>query len=286
MSKKNHEKGYDLTFQPKERRRRDQMLKLLGGFCAILLLLVIVSTVALQKDGLVDQIISALNPAETTTEPPANTWQYSGSARLLLCGTDAGQQNLRFCAIVQVDAAARKVYIFPLSPKALAPHDAGERSLEQALRDGGPKELETAAEALTQSTIDRYLCSKDEDFISAINIMGSVTVQVEERIRYRGSDFTLTLAEGTQRLQGDMLLRYFRWLGKQENGALAQGELLRRVLETYLTVPMETAKMETRFNQLMNLLQTDLSATDFYTRQNLLQAMLVQGNHFTVAVKE
>ena len=278
---------YDLEFQPKERRRRDQMLRFLGGFCAIVLLLGIVSAIALQKDGLVDQLLGALHPTEAPTEPPEGAWTHTGSALFLLCGTDDKQQGLRFCALVRADITNRQLHVFPLSSKAIAPWEGNELPLEQALREGGPKELKTAVEALIEGTIDRYICSNDSGFVKAVNLLGSVTVQVDRRIVYRGADFTLTLAEGSQRLQGDMLLRYFRYLGTLEEGAaLAQGELLKRVLETYLAKPTDAEQLESRFNSLMNILQTDVTVNDFSPRQKMLLDILAEGDQFIVDVKE
>ncbi|MDR2687821.1 MAG: LCP family protein [Oscillospiraceae bacterium] len=278
---------YNLEFQPKERRRRDQVLRFLGGFCAIVLLLGIVSAIALQRDGLVDRLLGALRPTEAPTEPPEDGWTHTGSALLLLCGTDDRQQDLRFCALVRADMAQRQIHVFPLSPQAMAPHESGERTLEQALRDGGPKALKAAAEALTEGTVDRYICSTDSGFVTAVNALGSVTVRVGGRIRYRGADFTLTLAEGTQRLQGDMLLRYFRYLGALEEGAaLAQGELLARVLETYIAKPMDAKQLDALFDSLMNILHTDIARIDFVSRQELLLDILAAGGKFTIDVRE
>lgn len=295
-------KAYDLEFQPKERRRRDQALRFLGGFCAIVLLLGIVSAIALQRDGLVDQILDALRPTEAPTDPPEGAWTYTGSALILLCGTDNAGQSLRFCALARVDVTQRQLHVFPLSPRAMAPWDGREASLEQTLREGGPKALKAAVEALTEGAVDRYICSDDKGFVTAVNLMGSVTVQVPRSIRYSGADFTLTLAEGSQRLQGDMLLRYFRYLGTLEptptnpsdspgtpgsGAALAQGELLKRVLETYLAKPMDARQLEARFNSLMNVpLDTDISVNDFFTRLDMLLAILANGDQFTVDVKE
>ena len=278
--------SYNLEFQPKERRRRDQVLRILGGFCAIVLLLGIVSAIALQRDGLLDQLLGALRPTEAPTEPPEDNWLHTGSALFLLCETDDKQQSLRFCALVRADIAQRQVHVFPLSPQAMTPHEGGERSLEQALREGGPKELRAAAEALTEGVVDRYICSGDSGFVTAVNTLGSVTVQVGERIRYRGAEFTLTLAEGTQRLQGDMLLRYFRYLGTlKEDAAFKQGELLARVLETYLAKAMDGAQLGALFNNLMNIVQTDITVHDFTTRQAMLLDILAS-DKFIVDVRE
>ena len=279
---------YSLEFQPKERRRRDQVLRFLGGFCAIVLLLGIVSAVALLRDDLMDQIRGALNPTEAPTEPPEDAWPHTGSALFLLCETDEAQQNLRFCALVRADVTQRQIHVFPLSPQSMAPHDGAERTLEQALRDGGPKALRAAVEALTEGEVDRYVSSDDKSFQSAINLLGSVHVQVPELIDYRGADFQLRLGKGENTpLSGDMLLRYFRYLGTLgEDAALKQGELLARVLETYLSKPRDAKQLDALFDSLMNILQTDIAHIDFVPRREMLLDILAGGDKFTIDVRE
>ena len=284
--------SYSLEFQPKERRHRDQVMRFLGGFFAIVLLLGIVSAVALFREDLWAQFQGALNPTETATEPPEDFWTHTGSAALLLCETDDEQQSLRFCILVRADISNRKIHIFPLSPKALTPHETGERTLEQALREGGPKELKAAAEALTEGTIDRFICSGDSAFVSAVNrltgLTGSVTVHVEERIDYHSADLDFLITKGENvPLSGDSLLRYFRYLGTLgENGTPAQGGLMQRVLEACLSSKPDAQALESLFNTLMNMLQTDVTVNDFYTRRAMLLDILASGDKFTVDVKE
>jgi anionic cell wall polymer biosynthesis LytR-Cps2A-Psr (LCP) family protein len=180
--------------------------------------------------------------------------------------------------------------VFPLAPQAGTPYEQGERSLEQALREGGPKEMTAAAEALTEGRIDRWISSTDKAFVQIVNLLGSVKVQVDEGINYNvpGSDFQLILGKGSNTpLSGDQLLRYFRYLGTLgEEGVTAQGALLARVLETYIAKTMDEKQLETTFNKLMNTLQTDVTISDFYTRMGMLLDILASGGEFVVDVKE
>ena len=268
---------YDLEFQPEEKRRTDFLLRFLLGFAAIFLLLLVLSVYFAQRDGLLDQIIGTyFRPTQPETEPDENAWNYRGKAVFLLCGTDAARQELRFAALVHADAAKKELRVQPLTPGEKVALEGQETTLEQALREGGVKRLVAAAGALAGTAVDRYISGDDDGFAKAVNIMGSVAVKLEEGIRYRSPDFGITLAEGTQRLQGDMLLRYFRYLGTLDEGAQAQGELLRTLLESYLT-PQNAETLEQRFGSLVSLLDTDISITDFYAQRELLQALLTGG---------
>jgi len=280
------QRQYELEFQPSKRRQRDQLARLLLGFGAILLLLVVASAYAMQKNGWIDQW---LNPTTEAQTDPEGTWTYTGSAVFLLCETDSKAKDLRFAMLVRADAAKREIQIFPLAPTAKAPLEDKDITLEQALREGGVKNLKAAAEALTETKIDRWIAGDDSAFTRAVNTMGSVAVHMEERVNYRSPEFSLTLAQGSQRLPGDSLLRYFRYLGTLgEEGPHAQGELLKLLLETYLA-PKNGGTLdflEARFNAMESLLQTDISITDFIGAQDLLLALLAESDQIQIDVKE
>lgn len=287
---------YDLEFQPEQRQKRDQMTRILLGFGAILLLLVIASAFALQKDGFLDRLLGDyFDPTETETAPEEDVWAYKGEARFLLCCTDNAVQKLRFCAVAAFDAETRTIALTPFSAHMKASTGGGGVTLEQALAQGGVKELKTAVEALLGAPIDRYIAGSDNQFVKTINdrtanSAGSVPVVLEKSIRYAVGDFTLTLAEGSLRLQGDMLLRYFRYLGtlyKGESPPRGQAELLGQVLETYLTANSgaSDAALGKCFDALVNLLQTDISVTDFYAQRELILALLADSGKITITVK-
>ncbi|MCL2106351.1 MAG: LCP family protein [Oscillospiraceae bacterium] len=270
--------NYNLEFQTREHKKFESFKRWLLGFLAIVLLLVVVSVIMLQRDGLfIDQIIGGyFSTTEPSTEEPEGVWKYSGSAAFLLSETDDNGKSLRFLALLRADIARQHIDIFALSPQAKAPMDGGI-TLEQALRNGGQKQLKAAVEALTESRVDRYISSRDMGFVKAMNTVGSVTVQVEKRIQYRSSEFSITLAEGQQRLQGDLTLRYFRYLGTLgEEGLRKQSELLRSILESCL-IPKNAENPETmqkRFDTLINLMETDISVLDFAGNLELLRAVM------------
>jgi len=278
---------YNLEFQPEERRRRDQLTRFLLGFGAILLLLAVASTFALQRGGFIDDLFDRTTvPYEA--EPDPDAWDYEGSATFLLAGYNASLQNLRFAILVQVELATQELYIIPLNPQALSRYRNQEVTLEQALRQGGMRALMAAAGDLTGAQIDRFVAANDAAFIRAVNNMGSVTVHLDSGIRFRGQDFSLTLAQGTQRLQGDMLLRYFRYLGTlDEDPPMQQGHLMQTVLETFLT-PQSAGSLEaleTRFGALSGILNSDISVADFFANRDIVLALLEQSDQITMQVR-
>jgi len=280
---------YDLEFRPARKRRMEMVWRFVAGIFSIALLLAVVSVLALQKDGLIDRLIGTYFDRTEPTEPEdPDAWKHTGSAVFLLSGTGNQKQELRFVFLVRADIAQRKIHIHPLSPTAKAPDGDGDITLEQAQKDGGAKGLKTAVEALTETAVDRYITGTDDGFARAVTIMGAVSIENPARIDYRESSFSITLAQGTQSLQGDMLLRYMRYLGTRPDGQKMQGEVLGRMLETYL-VPANADSPETlerRFNSLVNILQTDITAKEFQAQQILLQALLQSGEQIKFDVRE
>ncbi len=272
---------YELDFKSRDKRRMEQAGRFLLGFFAIFLLLGVVSVVVMQRSGLLDDILSGGGDTTQTTESAQEStgWQYSGSAVFLLSETDDSGKVLRFVALLRVDAAKRDIGVFPLSPKAKAPMPEGEISLEQALRLGGAKQLKAAVESLTEGRIDRYINSRDAGFTQAVNTMGSVPVQVPQRVEFKSNEFTLTLSAGMNNLPGDRLLRYFRYLGMQEDGMRLQGELWQLMLKTYLVPKYADSpeNMRQRFEKLVNLVETDINTMDFDAQADMLLSLLQGG---------
>jgi len=263
--------------------------RFVAGIASIALLLALVSVLALQKDGLIDRLIGTyFDPTEPAEPEDPDAWNHTGSAVFLLSGTDNQKQELRFVFLARMDIAKRVIQVHPLAPTAKAPDGDGEITLGQAQKDGGAKRLKSAVEALTETAVDRYVTGTDDGFSRAVTSMGAVTVEIFERIDYRGTSFGITLAQGTQSLQGDMLLRYMRYLGTRPDGPKAQGDVLKRMLETYL-VPANGDSPETlerRFNSLVNILQTDITAMEFQAQHKLLQALLQSGGQIKIDVRE
>jgi hypothetical protein len=279
-------KKYNLEFQPQHKKRMEFAGRFLLGFGAILLLLGVVSYIALQRDGLIDRILGQfLDPEETTQEVKSETWGYRGTAVFLVSATDNKGKELRFAALLRVDLAKREMRftMLPTREEFRPDAESAEITLEQALEAGGLKQLVSAAQALSGQTIDRYVNSRDLNFIKAVNAMGSVTVQIPERVAYRSEAFNITISEGQQRLSGDLMLRYFRYLDALGTAGLdQQGALLRRTLESYVQARNESL-LEQRFETLVNLLETDCSARDFYDCLPLLQAILRDASAWTIA---
>jgi len=269
------QKKYDIEFQHEKQRRRDQITRFALGFGAILLLLIIASVFVWQREGIFDNWFS--NDPTTTQYPEedSDAWVHRGEGVFLISAHDNSRQNLFFAMLLEVDVTRRHMQVTPLDPQATTTYRGQEVTLEQALQQGGVRSLQNAAVALTQLSIDRYIAADERAFVRYINAMGRIAVNLDEGIDFAADDFRLRLVQGDNPLQGDMLLRYFRYLGIHENLA-QQGELFAQILQTYL-VPRNaqtTAMLEARFHSLGDILNTDISVADFFANRDMLMDLL------------
>jgi len=266
-------KKVQIDFNPEQRRHRDFLTRFALGFGVLLLVLAVLSAVSLQRGGFLENLLNRELTTIVVEDPDA--WTYTGETTLLIAVHDNHAQHLRFVFLLHVNIAQRSIHVQPI--------EAGEGLLDAALRTGGVRGLQQAVDTLTGTPATRYIAARDSDFIRWINAMRVVPVQVDERIDHRG-EFTLTLAEGSQRLQGDMLLRYLRYLGT--HSPAAQAELFAHVLRTYM-VPRHAQShvvLEARFSTLTSILTTDISHPDFFTRRDMLMALLAEPEELTIVI--
>jgi len=263
----------NIEFNPDQRRKRDVFTRFALGFGVVLFALAVLSAVVLQRSDFFDDLFNRELTTIEAHDPDA--WAHTGETTLLIAVHDNAAQHLRFVFLLQADITQRRFVVEPVT--------AGEGLLDAALRTGGVRGLQQAVDILTDTPSARYIAGRDADFIRFINAMGVVPVQVPQHIDHRG-DFTLTLAEGSQRLQGDMLLRYLRYLGT--HSPQAQAELFAHILRTHM-VPRHAqshAVLETRFGHLTGNLTTDISHPDFFARRDMLMALLAEPEELTIEV--
>jgi hypothetical protein len=266
VSKSMAKKAYDLEFQPIEKQKSKFFWRFLIGFGSIVFILGGLSVFTLRQSGWFEQFgaETTLQTAESSNEN--TTWAYTGTATFLLSETSPDKTQLRFCALLTVDWKNRRFDIAVLNPAAFAAQQA----------EGGLRGLEQALQAKVSSAVFRGITSTDSTFVQAANLFGSVSVDIPERIQYRSEAFGLTLAQGQQRLQGDLLLRYLRWLALQ--GDLVQ---IGNVLSAFVDSALQSLKpemLDSVFSKFVNALETDISARDFFDIQPALSAIVSDKN--------
>ena len=155
--------------------------------------------------------------------------EITGQANFLIYCTNRDSSEIYFLAMVDADMEKQGFEVHPLNPD--------NEAYITALAKGGEKELVSAVEKAEGIEIDKYVASNTDTFALAINYMGGLEYNVDERIEYRADDYTLILTKGSQTIKGETLLKFFRYcktLDDQE-GLRQQGELICKMLDSYIT---------------------------------------------------
>ena len=154
--------------------------------------------------------------------------KLQGQMKILAYSTSRDLKEIYFLAIINANMNKPGFEVQPLDPD--------NPDYISALSTSGEKGLVSAVESAEGIKVDKYVASDTETFALAINSMGGLEYKVEKRIDYKTDDFTLILTEGPQTIKGETLIKYFRYLKTLgDDGLLEQGELICRMIDSYVT---------------------------------------------------
>jgi LCP family protein required for cell wall assembly len=134
-----------------------------------------------------------------------------GASTFLLAGTHARKTDALMLASLRPETERLKLLSIPRDL-----YTDGER-INTAYADHGPEGLRELIESVTGVAIDHYIVIDMYAFIEAVNVLGGVTVTLDEplrdpsyRIKEHGRWDTLSLEAGTHHLDGRAALRVAR----------------------------------------------------------------------------
>lgn len=154
--------------------------------------------------------------------------KLQGQMKILAYSTSRDLKEIYFLAIINANMNKPGFEVQPLDPD--------NPDYISALSTSGEKGLVSAVESAEGIKVDKYVASDTDTFALAINSMGGLEYKVEKRIDYKTDDFTLILTEGPQTIKGETLIKYFRYLKTLgDDGLLEQGELICRMIDSYVT---------------------------------------------------
>lgn len=143
----------------------------------------------------------------------------NGRMNLLVLGVDArkGETVTRSDTIMFVSAEPRQKRVSILS----IPRDTrveipghGWDKINAATALGGPELAQKTVSQLLDVPIDYYVLTNFEGFKRLVDILGGVTIDVEQDMRHReGDGYAIDLKKGVQRLDGEKALQYVRYRG-------------------------------------------------------------------------
>ncbi len=194
---------------------------------------------------------------------------------LLWC-SDSESGELQFMWIVRAQMPERKITAFAPSVDEIIDYGNSTNTFSHIYYSFGESGLKKAIENAYGIKISKYIGSNTETFKQMINYLGSVNVEVEENIEYKGN-FSLILMRGANSLKGDQLYKYLIYLAYEDVPKISKRcDVLYEILNS-LFLPNRYSKAETMYSRIANLLVTDISIVDYSSAGKLISYMYENG---------
>lgn len=187
--------------------------------------------------------------------------------------SDSGELRFAWLADFSVPEMSASICTLPLDMIL----SDGTETLSSAFRKYGENATVSRLEEYLGFSIDGYIGSNDESFKAMINYFGGMSITVPEQIEYRGSEYTVILVKGKQKLMADSLFKYMRYLGTLgPRGMKLQASALMEMLDEVFK-ENNIGKADRYFSKLSNTLETNLSIVDFLAVKQEIELYMQEG---------
>ncbi len=262
--------------------RREDKLKhflsnklLLSVFAAVVVLVALVSAFTL-----VDEKLNA--DATTQSQPETLALQLFADssapqelkASFLLAVCSEEERTVKLLACLTADSEKGYFEISYLSAAERCVVGSTEGSIEEHFKRSGSDGLIWAVRACSGRDIDRYIIVDEKDVFSVFNAFGEQTLSIPQEVHHTYNGINFIINEGEQTLSADNISRYFSYLC---DNAQSESEGITGLISYYLSLSLEneeTQNLTRRFNELVNLIKTDISAMDIATYGSLLASFV------------
>lgn len=210
---------------------------------------------------------------EVTTKPV----KMEGGATILLTGVSTNKDKLYFTALIKTDFDKMQIFVCCLPPYAIARVGDVSATLEENFKIGGAKQLAQAANQYTNVKIDRYVVVDEKNFKKATRCLGNYSLTLDEKITYNDGSFSLNLVKGKQTLTGDKLMDYILYQEKQGGNYLDSQALIICDMIDQMVCERNIEEGEDMFNQLINIVESNISVVDYTKSSPYLQSYVLSG---------
>lgn len=218
-------------------------------------------------------------PADTTepiTQDNAESVEFvlpevSGKANfLLVCGDE--ENGALYCAsVVEVDMDRVRVRVSPLDSGEQATAAGITRTFAQQYTYGGVLQIKKAAQERYGIQIDKYLSASPAAFKKIFDKLGgSVEIDLPAAVEYKSTDYSLSLSAGVQSVNAETVLKLLR--APVSSQAQNRAAVICAIFDQML-VADTIAKAESLFPDLIDEVESDISALDFQNHTDALQVL-------------
>ena len=261
-----------LNFASERQTRAKRLRAFVISFVAFILVFGTVSILVFMKsldfnlDNLIRQPEDSTEQSTDTTQAPTIAAAPVNATTLFVCYGD--DDVILQLSLVCTNAEENSIMVATLDPFTSVTVNSTGNTLQGWFQTTGINGLLQAVETNTQLKIYRYIKQSESNLKKVITKVGDITVDIPQAISYRGTDFSLFLESGQQKLTGDLFIKYLQYAGTEEQ-ANAVCALLRQTLQSFTE-----ENLDTMFNYIFNLSESNFSVMDYADTNGLVRVYL------------
>lgn len=273
-----------LRFETREKENQKKRLYFAAGFLVFLVVFGSIAAVMMyrmyQENG-----GSFFGPVESTQPPEASdeaeSVEYilpeaSGKENFLIACTPDDYSYVEFLVLVCVDMEQITAHVCPLSPSDTAEVQGMSRTLSEHYLYAGGRQLQQAVASLGGIPVDRYAIVTYSGFKKVFGLFGkSVEVNLPQAVEYKTDTYSISLPAGTQSVNADTALKLMR--APVSNASENRAIVMCAMFDTFLTEKNIVQGSEL-FTQVMDLIDTDITANDYAAWTNALTVLARSGD--------
>lgn len=261
-----------LNFASERQTRAKRLRAFVISFVAFILVFGTVSILVFMKsldfnlDNLIRQPQDSTEQSTDTTQAPTIAAAPVNVTTLFVCYGD--DDVILQLSLVCTNAEENSIMVATLDLFTSVTVNSTGNTFQGWFQTTGINGLLQAVETNTQLKIDRYIKQSESNLKKVITKVGDITVDIPQAISYRGTDFSLFLESGQQKLTGDLFIKYLQYAGTEEQ-ANAVCALLRQTLQAFTE-----ENLDTMFNYIFNLSESNFSVMDYADTNGLVRVYL------------
>ena len=261
-----------LNFASERQTRAKRLRAFVISFVAFILVFGTVSILVFMKsldfnlDNLIRHPQDSTEQSTDTTQAPTIAAAPVNVTTLFVCYGD--DDVILQLSLVCTNAEENRIMVATLDPFTSVTVNSTGNTFQGWFQTTGINGLLQAVETNTQLKIDRYIKQSESNLKKVITKVGDITVDIPQAISYRGTDFSLFLESGQQKLTGDLFIKYLQYAGTEEQ-ANAVCALLRQTLQSFTE-----ENLDTMFNYIFNLSESNFSVMDYADTNGLVRVYL------------
>lgn len=261
-----------LNFASERQTRAKRLRAFVISFVAFILVFGTVSILVFMKsldfnlDNLIRQPEDSTEQSTDTMQAPTIAAAPVNATTLFVCYGD--DDVILQLSLVCTNAEENRIMVATLDPFTSVTVNSTGNTFQGWFQTTGINGLLQAVETNTQLKIDRYIKQSESNLKKVITKVGDITVDIPQAISYRGTDFSLFLESGQQKLTGDLFIKYLQYAGTEEQ-TNAVCALLRQTLQSFTE-----ENLDTMFNYIFNLSESNFSVMDYADTNGLVRVYL------------